>query len=100
MVPYFNGREECSKRHRDCKPHAVQEAISLAGFKRIQIDRNNLFMLLSKASTFSGLTYQKKNGRAIIVFKSVRCIQPPTPDRFKAGIEGEDMVYTIWSVRA
>ncbi|WP_369695287.1 DUF6675 family protein [Gracilinema caldarium] len=90
LVPYFSGREAFIRRHEKLQPHAVQEALFVLPARRISTEKKHLYQLLQQAPTLAGLSYNRKRGGPVLLFKSVQFVTPPDPGTLETVIQVED----------
>ena len=90
LVPPFSGRSEFIRRHERLEPHAVQEALFLLPPRRISTDKNNLYRLLLQAPSLTGLSYNRKKGGPVLLFRNVQFVTLPDPVTLEAVIQVED----------
>ncbi|AEJ19046.1 DUF6675 family protein [Gracilinema caldarium] len=90
LVPFFSGRSDFIRRHETLEPHAVQEALFLLSPRPIATNKNNLYKLLMEAPSLAGLSYNRKKGGPVLLFRNVRFITTPDPVTLEAIIQVED----------
>lgn len=90
LVPPFSGRSDFMLRHEKLDPHAVQEALFLLPSRRISTERSYLYKLLLEAPSLAGLSYNRKKGGPVLLFRNVQFVTPPDPNTLQAVIQVED----------
>jgi len=90
LVPPFSGRNDFIRRHETLEPHVVQEALFLVAPRRIATNKQNLYKLLMEAPSLAGLSYNRKKGGPVLLFRNVRFISGPDPVTLEAVIQVED----------
>ncbi len=100
LVPFFSGRDDFIGRHENLKPHAVQEALFVLPPRRIAAEKNNLYRLLLQAPTLSGLSYARKRGGPVLLFRNVEFVTLPDPATLETVIRVEDTEFGTIKFRA